>query len=385
MKYKIKTKDCYLNVSVRAGLGENFDEHAMNAFARASLRSFMKPETISRKRIDFSGPIGVSLYERLQRPMDKRFFLCILEHIVIAAEKIRSSNLVQDNVVLDLHYVYINEQTKELRFLYVPSDKPQEHVDFSRFVEMVVYSVKPEGADPEFIYRFNNFLKTAGRFEPAKIEKFVSQEDKTVVTALKKQYTGMSGYMTDKPKHYYDHYESNNSSNQEDETSVLQEQDEDATSLLTSNYGGDSDATGLLYEFDGEQTGILQDSFDETGLLTEYDDTALLEAEEGTCLLQEEKSYCGYLHRANTGETIRIQSAVFRLGKGAVDYVINNPVVSRRHAEIVDRDGRFFVIDLDSKNHTYINDEIIPSGYEMEIQNGDRLKLANEEFVFRVE
>ena len=68
-----------------------------------------------------------------------------------------------------------------------------------------------------------------------------------------------------------------------------------------------------------------------------------------------------------------------------MDYVINNPVVSRRHAEIVDRDGRFFVIDLDSKNHTYINDEIIPSGYEMEIQNGDRLKLANEEFVFRVE
>lgn len=76
---------------------------------------------------------------------------------------------------------------------------------------------------------------------------------------------------------------------------------------------------------------------------------------------------------------------VFRLGKerSYVDYfVTNNIAVSRSHADIITRNGQFYIVDLNSKNHTYINDQILPVHCEIEINDGDRLKLGNEEFIF---
>ena len=63
-------------------------------------------------------------------------------------------------------------------------------------------------------------------------------------------------------------------------------------------------------------------------------------------------------------------------------FVTNNIAVSRSHADIITRGTLYFVMDLNSKNHTYINNQEIPIHCEVEIHDGDRLKLGNEEFVF---
>ena len=91
------------------------------------------------------------------------------------------------------------------------------------------------------------------------------------------------------------------------------------------------------------------------------------------------------LYRVLTDEKISVNKPVFRLGKekSYVDYfVTNNIAVSRSHADIITRGSKYFVRDLNSKNHTYINEQMIPIQVEVEIHNGDRLKLGNEEFVF---
>jgi pSer/pThr/pTyr-binding forkhead associated (FHA) protein len=56
--------------------------------------------------------------------------------------------------------------------------------------------------------------------------------------------------------------------------------------------------------------------------------------------------------------------------------------VSGRHCEIVARDGRFFVNDLQSKNGTYINNSKIVS--ETEIFSGNILRLGMLEMRFDV-
>ena len=58
--------------------------------------------------------------------------------------------------------------------------------------------------------------------------------------------------------------------------------------------------------------------------------------------------------------------------------------MSRSHADIIIRDGRYYVFDLRSKNKTFINNRVLPTEHEIEIFDGDILKLANEEFLFRV-
>ena len=82
-----------------------------------------------------------------------------------------------------------------------------------------------------------------------------------------------------------------------------------------------------------------------------------------------------------TGEIISVNKPVFRIGKerSYVDYfVANNNAVSRSHADIVTRGTFYFVIDLNSKNRTYINNVAIPVQSEVQIRDGDCLRLGNE-------
>lgn len=366
MRYKAKTKDCHLIVKAKASWGEEIDEKALDAFARIYLRGFLKPKVIKKNVVEYSGPVGISLYERLKKPISKRDFLFIMEQIVVAVQKIHSNNLALNKVVLDIHYVFINDVTKEIQFLYIPSSKDVENPGVVAFIESIVYSVIPAAEkDTEFVSRFIYFLKGQKTFKPELIEKHIAKEDRSVVNTIKKQNAGQSGFMTSKQKHYYEHYD---------------------------GQGGDDDPTGLLDE-DDEPTGILSGEDDEaTGYLCDDDDeaTALLgqDEEDGTALLDESHGvHYPSLFRVLTEEKICINKPVFRLGKerSYVDYfVTNNNAVSRSHADIITRGNKYFVIDLNSKNHTYINDQIIAVQYETEICDEDRLKLGNEEFIFNV-
>ena len=93
------------------------------------------------------------------------------------------------------------------------------------------------------------------------------------------------------------------------------------------------------------------------------------------------------LTRTLTEEIIRIKKPVFRIGKeeNCVDYVVsNNIAISRSHADIISRNGKYFVFDLRSKNKSYINNRVLPAEHEVEIFDGDVLRLANEDFLFQV-
>ena len=78
---------------------------------------------------------------------------------------------------------------------------------------------------------------------------------------------------------------------------------------------------------------------------------------------------------------------VFRIGKerSFVDYFVgDNAYVSRVHANVVQKDGRYFIIDNNSRNRTFVNGEAITSSTEVELHSGDTFKLANEEFEFKL-
>lgn len=93
-----------------------------------------------------------------------------------------------------------------------------------------------------------------------------------------------------------------------------------------------------------------------------------------------------YLVRMKNNERILIDKPVFRIGKekSYVDYFISdNTAVSRSHANIISKNGEYFVIDTNSTNHTYINGQMIQSNVETKIDHNMQLRIANEEFEFR--
>lgn len=88
-----------------------------------------------------------------------------------------------------------------------------------------------------------------------------------------------------------------------------------------------------------------------------------------------------------TGEKILIDKSSFRIGreKSYVDFCINdNSSVGRNHAEIVRKDGTFFIRDLKSLNFTMVNGEKVSSSVEVELWDNDIISLSNEEFEFHM-
>lgn len=94
-----------------------------------------------------------------------------------------------------------------------------------------------------------------------------------------------------------------------------------------------------------------------------------------------------YLIRMKNNEKIMLNKPVFRIGKekSYVDYFIgDNSAISRSHANFVTRDNEYFIVDTNSTNHTYLNGVILQSNVETKLTNGAKVRLANEEFEFRI-
>lgn len=94
-----------------------------------------------------------------------------------------------------------------------------------------------------------------------------------------------------------------------------------------------------------------------------------------------------HLIRKRNNEVIPVNKSVFRLGRNYEynDYMIaENEFVGNSHCHILTRDGEYFIVDDNSKNHTYVNGVMIPPGTEVKLIHGQVFRLADEEFEFRL-
>lgn len=94
------------------------------------------------------------------------------------------------------------------------------------------------------------------------------------------------------------------------------------------------------------------------------------------------------LIRSKNNERILLNKPVFRIGKerSYVDYFISdNTAISRSHANIITREQNYFLVDTNSTNHTFVNGTMIRSNEEVQINPGDMIRLANEDFEFKID
>lgn len=111
----------------------------------------------------------------------------------------------------------------------------------------------------------------------------------------------------------------------------------------------------------------------------------------GTVLLangSETKTLKFFLIREKNNDRVTIIRSPFLVGSeaGSVDYYIaDNPAVSRKHANFIFQDGKCAIIDLNSTNRTYINNCALEPDVPVFLKEGDRVRLANEYFIFTQE
>jgi serine/threonine-protein kinase len=92
---------------------------------------------------------------------------------------------------------------------------------------------------------------------------------------------------------------------------------------------------------------------------------------------------------ASTGQTFAITAPELVIGRSDpqrghrpdIDLLALDPVqtVSRRHAQLAQRDGHFFIEDLNAYNRTRVNGVVLTPHQEMELHSGDVVRLGNVE------
>lgn len=89
-------------------------------------------------------------------------------------------------------------------------------------------------------------------------------------------------------------------------------------------------------------------------------------------------------HKSSLKLTWGTNTAVFgrsiRIGRGSSnDIVLDDPLVSRKHAIIEERMGTYYIKDLESTNSTYVNRNPLKPGEEKKLQPGSVINIGKSE------
>lgn len=400
-------------------------EYAVNArefdlLSTKGVRGLMKVVSFKRRQFEYNGPLGIPVAERLAMPVSSREFFFFAAQVAELVKQVQKNGFAMCNLILDPGFVYVNGATKQLQFLYVPIVANTFYVDVRQFIGAMLAQTHFDTRDDSVtVAQFDNFLGELSYFDPEKVLAYIAKADPAVMDQLKRASYGNSGFLTDDRREQYQHYNQRTpqQNGYEMQNGQARRNEVSHQTLYTPQHGSTGEADSRSQGGSGnnqtngndyyDATGLLKEDYAQTGLLNEEFGTSLLDSTEftgqgggqtdeyETTFLNESDTYSrngrrpavSYpkLKRVSTGETVEINKPVFRIGKerSYVDYFIaDNSAISRSHADIVCRNGRYYIVDRNSKNRTFVNEEPIPAGVEIEINSSTRLRLANEDFSF---
>lgn len=329
-KLKVSIKKSTVTAMMKAGRKERINETELSQLARIKPCGIMHVTKTKKDSVTYTCPANINLTDRLKKAVSKYDFFFMMEQIVIMVQDVYNNGLNVNSVRFNMDDVYINEMTKEMYFIYFPIVGGQESADIVGFIENIIYTMTPViNEDTNYISRFMYYVRSFHGFNGNAIEKYISREERAVVNVLKNKAVTM-------------------------QQQIMQQQT--------------------------MQQQIMQGSMDGTTVLSD-DGISVQQIQQ----MQPVNYHFASLTRQVTGEKIELGKPSFVLGKNPEksDYAVaDNTNISRVHAVITTRNGRYYVMDQNSTNGTFINGRIIKAGQETEILPGDCLMLANEEFIF---
>lgn len=328
-KLKVSIKKSTVTAMMKAGRKERINETELSQLARIKPCGIMHVTKTKKDSVTYTCPANINLTDRLKKAVSKYDFFFMMEQIVIMVQDVYNNGLNVNSVRFNMDDVYINEMTKEMYFIYFPIVGGQESADIVGFIENIIYTMTPViNEDTNYISRFMYYVRSFHGFNGNAIEKYISREERAVVNVLKNKAVTI-------------------------QQQTMQQQ------IMQQVMQGSMDGTTVLSD-DGISVQQIQQ-------------------------MQPVNYHFASLTRQVTGEKIELGKPSFVLGKNPEksDYAVaDNTNISRVHAVITTRNGRYYVMDQNSTNGTFINGRIIKAGQETEILPGDCLMLANEEFIF---
>lgn len=358
-KYKVTSNKSAIKITRKCWRKIPVSQRELKIFQENLLPGFFRPKLESKHRISYTTPVSIPLRAYMEKGVTIHKLYNVLAQVVEMTKKVDIYGFYLNNLVLHDKLIYVKEITGELYFLYEPLEGRDNNTNVYGFLSDMIAKFKPEDREVlEECRQICAFLDEQGNYRISDLETFIMEVYPQIYQQVPRAEKGMSGFIASSRISYRQHYEANSGMTRE----------RTASSRGASGFSSANQEGGTLLLKNEEEAG-----------------TVLLQ-EAGTVLLQQ-RQVLARLQRQRTGEQIEIRVNEFRIGKDAgAEYSIrDNKAVSRQHAVIFCNGSEYFLRDENSTNHTYLNGKMLEPEHMESLCDGDRIRLADEEFLFTVE
>jgi hypothetical protein len=347
-------------------------------------------------------------------------FLNIAETLADAQQ----SGLDIENIVFSQRDIFIDNFSNRLVFIYMPvKNNIFEKVSLKDFLrELMLSSPYDETDDAAFFIKLHNYLIETDAVTPENLLEKLNElaEDETIV---RKPYK-MPEKLTPKVSEEESKLESPeletpsinpNFYSPGSEVHTVKTSVENG--VLTSEYTSQKKdvKTGRKLEIEeevnykritraelGENNALLKEASALGGgtsiniqpalanLEQEHEGTTVLgvlpeDEDEGTTTLGH-STRMPFLLATGKNKKITITKDFFKIGRDPMraDFASDNKVIGRVHAHLITTNGEYFFEDNHSTNGSYVNGVKVSPKEKIKIKHEDQIKLANEEFIFRL-
>lgn len=379
---------------------EAINERVYNAIASGLLEGFL-PVFVKQKRKETKITCTVqgllSLNQYFSGIVTQKMFLDFVYRIITLIQTCDKNMINANNLDLQMDRLFVDPQSKVIQCVFWPIVNNQNEVPPQAFLQQLpgCLNLSPY-EDRTCIDTYNAFFQGIQPFSLRNFEKLVLKlQGKQIVSTNKTPSEALPNTpsATNNPPKNNIEYDPFSNTNQGKDSHKKGENltDEDACFCTICGYKNkakDNFCANCGAKL-SKKVEVKKDPLSKAETI-DFDTVELDDHAGDTTVLGYDappKPLFATLTRDRTQQTFEINKPVYRIGterKYCDLFICDNNFISRSHADIVTKNDRYYVIDRNSTNKTYVDGKAIPIEKEVEIFPGTKLRLANEEFTFKV-
>jgi hypothetical protein len=354
---------------------EAINERELNAIAHGLFENLIPVHTeVNKKGINLTCSIVdmTTVQAYFSGVVSKKMFLDVITQLVAVVKDCEKNLMNVNNLMLDWHSIFLDPRTKKIKCIFWPIVNNQNSYGMADFFNDLPFRVVfTKHEDHTYMSTYLNYFKSNSIFSINSFEKTLFEiigrpiENKSYLPSDSKNIGESSRYSL-----MQGDGKSKNAPIAYDPFSAPEAKEE----VSKQGTDGGKPATRKADTQSFSETTVLGADHYDLG-------TTVLGVDSGA-----DRTF-PYLIREKTQDKISVDKPSFRIGKESqyCDYFIsNNNAISRSHADIITKDSRYYIIDHNSTNKTYVEGRVIPVEKEVEIFSGTKIRLANEDFVFYI-
>lgn len=131
-----------VNIIIRynGDLFEKFNKDEITYFDRALIRGILKPVKKGFKVMEYQVPAGTQLQQYIKKGINKNDFKNIILQALNAIKRIEENGLNVNNLRLETDTTFVNENTGDAYFAYLPAKSPNRAINIGTFISNLAYS-----------------------------------------------------------------------------------------------------------------------------------------------------------------------------------------------------------------------------------------------------